>query len=462
MIVLSSNATGSPVGAYRSNRSPGIGDEIRSLLALFLIEIRRGQGFWLLPLMVGPVWLLNAFRTDERVILWARMTVLTLETYVIIGPLAAGLAAWMVDRDRRQQTTGMIGAVPRTPLQRDIVTLGAATFWGLIAYGAMACWFLGRGLLFATWGSPDLGIVLVGGVTVAAHAAIGFLFGRLFPGRFTPLLAAALTYALPIVTETVESTTWLWRFWLASPLGLAEFNEPNVFFGRPDTYVSGSLLWMSGMLGVLWMATALLRSRSVTWWIGLAAAGAIAVAGLNPLLHYAIPTTPGSESMRNGIPLMTRVSYEPACGTGKIVEVCVHPAYAARLDDASERFDRILAPVAGLPGVPTTLEQYSHGQPVHESGQSTFDGFGDASIALAALEAVFPAQGRYGKSDAQQVISLWLVEQARLSYPFQAGDPGIDAATDRFAVLGAEDQRAWLEQHWNALHAGDLTLEDLP
>ena len=38
----------------------------------------------------------------------------------------------------------------------------------------------------------------------------------------------------------------------------------------------------------------------------------------------------------------------------------------------------------------------------------------------------------------------------------------IPAATDRFAALAPEAQRAWLESNWDALRTGDLILEDLP
>ena len=91
-----------------------------------------------------------------------------------------------------------------------------------------------------------------------------------------------------------------------------------------------------------------------------------------------------------------------------------------------------------------------------------FFGFGDGSIALAAVESVFPPEGRNGTSASQQVILRWLGEQAGLTYPFSTPDLGIDAAVDRFALLRPEEQWAWLESNWDALRTGDLILEDLP
>jgi len=38
----------------------------------------------------------------------------------------------------------------------------------------------------------------------------------------------------------------------------------------------------------------------------------------------------------------------------------------------------------------------------------------------------------------------------------------IPAATDRFAALGPEQQRVWLEANWDALRAGELTLDKMP
>lgn len=467
MSVSMSRVSGSPLGSFQPSRAPGIGDAIRSLLSLLWIEIRRSQGCWLLPLMLLPVGLLNAFRMEQGVILWSQMTILTLETYIVIGPLAAGLGAWTADRDRRRRTTGMVDGAPRNPLHRDAAQLGAATFWGLVAYGVVACWFLGRGVLFATWGSPDLGIVLVGAVAVAAHAALGYLFGRVFPGRLAPLLAAILTYAAPIVSEMIDSATQSSRLGLAVPVGLVNFNDRSVHYKLPETYVGESLLWVAGILGALWMVIALLRSRHPVWWLGLAASVAIGVIGLGPLLSPVFPTTPGSESFSPGLsaeeqPLMTSVPFEPVCRSGTVVAVCVHPAYSARLEDTSERFDRILKPVAGLPGIPAIMQQYDDtalGQP---PSWNVFHGFGDGSIAGAALNAVTLLESRYGLSDAQLVIARWMVERADMSYPFEPAAPAIDAAVDRFAALSPDAQRAWLEANWDALRAGTLTLEDLP
>jgi hypothetical protein len=38
----------------------------------------------------------------------------------------------------------------------------------------------------------------------------------------------------------------------------------------------------------------------------------------------------------------------------------------------------------------------------------------------------------------------------------------IEAATDRFAALSVEEQRAWFAVNFAALRAGELTLDDLP
>jgi hypothetical protein len=46
--------------------------------------------------------------------------------------------------------------------------------------------------------------------------------------------------------------------------------------------------------------------------------------------------------------------------------------------------------------------------------------------------------------------------------PVEALKADIDAAIDRFAALSPEEQRGWLEANWEALRAGELTLEDLP
>lgn len=100
------------------------------------------------------------------------------------------------------------------------------------------------------------------------------------------------------------------------------------------------------------------------------------------------------------------------------------------------------------------------------SGQAprwdTFIVFEDHAIAKSAVDSIFPPDGHKGISNVQQVISMWLVERAGMPFPYRSDDPAISAAADRFAALPTEAQRAWLELNWDALRAGELTLDQMP
>jgi len=79
---------------------------------------------------------------------------------------------------------------------------------------------------------------------------------------------------------------------------------------------------------------------------------------------------------------------------------------------------------------------------------------------------------------SQHAILSWLTEQAgsswligpvaELGYSaynseiYEQYQIDVNASAERFSMLPAQEQRAWLEANWDALRAGELTLEDLP
>lgn len=134
-----------------STRNDGdIGAAPGSFLRLLWIEVRRSQGYWLLPLMVVLGIVAASENSPDGVILWKEMSFATLRSYAIIGPLAAALAAWMMGRDRRRKVEDLIDTLPGDGFQRDFLTMLAASFWGLAGYAVVGCWFGWKGLTQAT------------------------------------------------------------------------------------------------------------------------------------------------------------------------------------------------------------------------------------------------------------------------------------------------------------------------
>lgn len=173
----------------------------------------------------------------------------------------------------------------------------------------------------------------------------------------------------------------------------------------------------------------------------------------------------------------------PLVCAGEIVTTCLHQVAARDLDEAAAAADAILAPVAGLPGVPERIEMRADLESEPDILRTGLAGFVVAPERIAQLLAgeIFGAEGHgEGLSKAEQVILAWLiVPVADLERFWLIGPPEmaygeaapeeiaewraeIEAHAERFAALPAEEQRAWLEANWDALRSGELTLEEMP
>lgn len=473
-------------------------DSIRGILLLLWIEFRRCGGYWMLLLILPLVWFMNRYQVDDGVVLWYRMSIVTFQSYVIIGPLTAGLAAWLAGRDRRRRTDGLIETAPMRPFRRDLVLLAAGAAWGLVAYSLVAAWYLGRGALFATWGGPDPGWLAVGALAIMLHAALGYLIGRVVRIRFAALLAVVLPIGLAIGADAYHRVTEvdmgngmgmttsyeqplreLSPFSLSMSLG---YNDGIVRFG--ETYTRDSLLWLAGLLGVMLAAIALVRrKRSLIGMAGLGVSLAVATLGAYSLLD---------DGARDGYVESRLLPFEWSCRTGSGIEVCLHPAYEARLYDVTESMSTLVAPFAGLSGVPTSWQQMLPTGTYH--GNSGGIGginlpFDDYMLSQSVAQEIFRSDIDDGNPKSSQLVVITaLAEQAGITAPgpwlygmpseaMTMGSDGfpmpdeskmaaleseMNAAVDRFTALSPEEQRAWLEANWDALRAGELTLEDMP
>lgn len=489
------------VGSIRSDRSPSFGDAIRSLLSLLRIEIRRSQGYWLLPLMVGLAWFLNRGQNWEGVTLWPNLSKWTMTSYVIIGPLAAALAAWIVDRDRRRRVQGLVETMATSPFRRDVVHVATAAFWGLLGYGLIAAWYGFQGVTEATWGGPDLALIGTGALGIVILTAVGFIVGRLVRSKFSPILAVAVAFFLSSAPEFIQEWTRNPNGDFSdlairplSPWGLIASREPDIFFRHPSGYLPAALLWLTGAAVVVLVVIALLRGwrRNWTAWAALAVSSTVALFGADRVMGYSSGYGYLSEDD-------LRVPFTWSCETTVAVEVCVHPAYASRLEESARRLNELLTPIAGLPGVPTRWEQDSP----YDAERGAVGTFYPGSQLVNTHDigiSIFPPNDNAGQfsgglfSASQNVILSWLSgrvdPQSRQFGMFEhpaelIGTPGpmddmggimitvdpraeayyaneIPAATDRFAALSPEDQRTWLEANWDALRAGTLTLDQMP
>lgn len=461
-------------------RSLRLADAIRVVGRLFWIEFRRCGGYWMLPMILPLVWFFNQGFDDYGVVLWFRMSIVTFQSYIIIGPLTAGLAAWLAGRERRRRTEGLVETAPMRPFRRDLLLLGATAGWGLVAYAVVAAWYLGQAALFATWGGPDLGWLTLGVLATLVYAALGYLIGRVIPGRFAALVAVALPFAFTIGVETYRSVNGQQPLRPLSPFLQSQWFSVEAVAGPPVALVE-TLLWLAGLLGSALAAIALVRHGKST--IGLAGLGVsllVGTIGANAVL---------AQNPEGGYVESSTPPFEWSCRKEAGIEVCMHPAYEARLDEAATGMARVVTPITGLPGVPTRWQD----QRGRSSWTNLDEGIGnvyaysDQTMVWSLADDIF--HGEPGERPASQLVILAVLakragvdgtELLFLDWPTEAMtvtsdgfhmpdeskmaelQPKMEAAVDRFGALAPEQQRAWLEANWDALRAGELTLEDMP
>ncbi len=476
--------------------------------SLLRIETRRNIGLWLWPLLVGLA-LFVAYAEPGlagRVTFWVQASVLVRDGLLIVGPALGGAAAWMGSRERRRKIDDLLATTPRPAWARWSVTWAATAFWGALAYAVAGAYMLALAVRHTDWGGPVAWPMLVGLVAVPAYGAVGYALGSLLPSRFTAPLVAIALLALPVVVgsrsgtfSAVTKPSALDALHYLSPVATL---DASVWYGvRPDVGWPQAL-FLLGLTGLALGGLALRGERGRAAWSALLTGGALVVVAVAILLSTSPPGAVllGASRFSNAPlpPLLARydrlIPYTPIC-TGAPVPVCGHPAYRSYLASEAPVINRLIAPLAGLPGVPLRAEQLPHSQfgitgrvltilPDNANSATDQYFFGPIAQALVASdmysEHSLPPGTCPGDptlqscTEAQDAIGIWLVRQAGLrltpvtfgnqtpTYPYFGSDWAVaSAAATRFAALGRERQRAWLLTHYVALNQGRVRLRDI-
>ncbi len=470
------------------------------LLGLVRIETRRSIGLWTcIPLIVIAVWLASVF-LPVRIWLWPDSSQAIRATITIVGPLAAGITAWMAGRDRRRKIGDLLTTMPCPAPARNLATWSGTALWTVGAYMTAGAILLGLTAWNATGGSPVpfLPIITVGIIAVIMHTAFGYLAGHYLPSRFAaPLIAVLLFVGQAVPAYSSRSIKHL------SPI--MDFVDSDVFYGLRHDLSIPKAVWLLGLAGAA-LALVALRGRG-TWpvWSALAVTMIVASTGAGMLL-----TVQPAESAGQAV-----IPYQPVCQDGAIT-VCVHPAYRKMLPETADIINRLAQPLAGLPGVPTRAEQRSSMDVLLRKadlpeGTIVFDLKNAAKIEtgyetlthdvaqdlvadprspsrvsyyarLAEIIAAGPDSSGViaipplsGMNPAQKVVADWLLIQIWGDVCEEVNEgafrcwgwgsphnPDTKAAHERLSALDPAVRRAWFEEHYVALRAGELTLADLP
>lgn len=467
---------------------------------LFAIESRRTFALWLIPVIVAASWLIVGGPITTGIALWVDVSVAILNSVIFAGPMIAGAAAWMAGREERLSMSELLGTTPRSAITRDLASWSATAFAGVVAYGLVVLYVAAMTMSKPSWGEPYSGPIVVGLLAMVAHAATGFAFGRYIRSRYTaPMLAILLFLGQvyvgwmaggnPLMTGSFLSRldSWFGELRYLSPVATTQH---NVFYGIWPNLALSQAVWLIGVAAVA-LSLVALRDRVTLTTVTLTIAGLILAVGGGAATAMGTPSQIMDFS-NNAEETIPRVPYEPECAEGTVT-ICVHPAFAHWLPELTARTDRVLAPIARFPGLPTVAEQWGPQRedvPGHVGiNIDTYESSINQSVGNIESCALYgcgeqdgndgsvkcPDEGctpSKGDLETTEVIHRWLWQQAGLAPPetlYMDGDPVLQSRwdrltpyVDRFAALSPEEQRAWLEANFAALQAGELTLEDLP
>lgn len=486
---------------------------VRGWLRLFVIEMRRSPALWAgIAIAAISAWLMYDV-LPVGVVRWGDVSYSAGYAMIPSSAIAAGIGAFVAGRDDRLRLGDQLIQTASGTSRREVLALLATLVWCLAGYLVAVAGFFLYAAMKATWGGPTWGSVYLTVATIALGVAGGWLVGTIFRHRLSSLVVAAAAlgvhgfYPLSARFRMVQQTTpdgmstpfmaieerpWRHLF----PYELRHYYDLTNFMGR-------GVFWLIGVAIVLVCLAWAWRYRNL---IALGTA----------LLALMVSIVPASSLVRRDVEpsWMSQSSQyvQPVCEArldGQI-EICMHPQDEALLDDTAGSIAVIVAPVAGLPGVPTRYEQEQLG--LVDDDVVSFYVQDETSIPTLLYGYVLPELVQdpsrplgYEMGSAQYVIGAWLLQEAGVSreaatqrYTLSplsyvqvidearaagvtdhvqldrylaetsasadlAGfESAIVAAIDRFAALTSEDRRAWLDANWDALRAGELTLEDLP
>ncbi|MCW2936525.1 MAG: hypothetical protein JWM19_7487 [Actinomycetia bacterium] len=355
------------------------------------MELRRSAFIWVIPLL-AVLFIYDPYRTASTYsALWPlRSTVVLNKFWPDIVVFAAGFSAWSGTREGRRNLSDLLGTTARTAWTRQLCSLAGTAFWVVASFLAGTVVLYVSTSQAATWGGPLIWPVIVGVVGMLAICAVSFMFGALFPGRFTaPVVAVGITIVtLAAFRQAVgDNGGSSGAIGVLSPDGSVPGNDWGLFYpvsvGVPIVQVMfmlGVTLAAIGVLGlsprtggVGWRgalsAVAAGGARLRTIAVSLLAVGvalAVVAFGLAETANVSDPTsTLQIPAIDNTLAFSNAIPYTPACSSAGSAfpaggfQICVHPAYQPYLPWVTGALYPVIAEVSGAPGVPTTAREIS-------------------------------------------------------------------------------------------------------
>ncbi|MCO5229302.1 MAG: hypothetical protein M9934_13620 [Thermomicrobiales bacterium] len=461
---------------------------------LLLITLRR-FGLWIpvaIVAIVGIAWTHYGIgTTSTSVVLWSDISIYIAISSAIVGTGCGVLMSFYAASRGRRNIDDLLDSAAMPGWKSDTLTFALAACVGVTVYSLVAGWNLLAASRVVSWGAPYWVILIAGLATTVAYSMLGTAIGMIWPHRLAPFLTL-ITVTL-IFVATAAQPGW------HGNTTVRDLSLWNVLLDQQDVYSPWyATRWTTNLLDCIWLAIAISavsatvplawrhRERSI-----LIAAG---VGLLTLLIPFAIvagglrPKTNQWTNMEHSI----LADIELVCSVGTAnVEVCLHPAWESELDRATIMANDFITPVQGLTGVPTLIVQ----SPVRRgpgSGEAVdgmearihLDRYSHLEFAIpdAILSSIYPEGQSW--TDAHNFLAQWLAERSGTYGPmhYSMGEVGpetplsmtdigeqhdsydarIQSLVDRFNTLTPQQQRAWLEAHWDQLRDGSIDLDQLP
>jgi hypothetical protein len=428
------------------------------ILRLLWIEIKRCQGVFLAVLVVANGVLFSRETVSGDIVIWQHVSFGMAYFAVLAGCVGAGFAAWQAGRMRRSRTMHQMQSAAIRFGVADLLLLIAVVSWMLIAYLAVAGFALVIAMNRASWGGPDLWVLLAGAVAMIGQVAVGYLVGFLVRSAIAAPVTVMVFLAFSTFGGSGDGSGGAARI---IPGTFLSSLDRGVFYEVQHSQILPFALSMAGIAVLCGLLLLILRHRTLVTMAGACVALGAGLFGTGYVASATVPDQMSNER-RTETPL--------DCRPFDAFTVCLHPAYAPAMDEIGASVLRVMPPFAGLPGVPAVFEQSPNGSltlpgaaaiSVHPGANYNED------ILVSTIFQVFIEDGV--TTDAELAMIQWLIDRSGLPMEHL----WLDGTTERsrqqilrkaewFAAQTPEQQRAWLETNWNALRAGEIALEEMP
>ncbi|MBT2209203.1 hypothetical protein [Actinomadura sp. NEAU-AAG7] len=405
------------------------------------LDARRAAPLVAVPLLTAVGIAASVPSFVASVAYWDESLVTLLNAVRLLGPVAAGLAAWTAVRERPLDYLRELTArSPATGVLFDLLLLSVAA---LVSFLAVTASVVVVALLRQEAGRPHPLGLAVGAGALVLHIVAGYLSGRVAPHRTTATVVLAATSLWAALRA--PGVSWL------SLLPPAAFPHLPLFTALRPAVLADQAVWTIGMTGALVLGYVVCATRRVMLVLPLVLVmAAIVVATLR--LHG---TGGGATSPAPA---------KPVCRAWPLT-VCVHPALRGALPALMSAATPLASRLDGTPGAFTRVEQRPSWAPatvtdgvaaIHldERLAPGFEGRAVRQIRDGLMDASACAAPRRPVSEGyRRLVDAWLAGEEPPSIP------DVRAAR-RFTSWGEQRRRTWLRLHFAYYRACALGPQD--